>query len=218
MPAYVSGNRIIDKVEFDVDKSHSIAGLLPELFRRMPGVIRSANIAHSVCALGPHAAFLLDSHHLGRSAWDKYSPYFRIGSLNESWIVGVGVGHGLRIVTSLHCVESILSDHPYFKRLFKKEVSYSFVSSRLGSGSGRVKIPSSVILPEKLKKHFQGKLIEETIEGVQIYAIRARDLIESALSLGLKGKTMYVWPIPWRWLFYKSRKLEAKQILDQLFS
>lgn len=216
LPAFVSGNRINEGVEFNPDKDHSIAGLLPELFRRMPGVIRSANISHSVAARGKNASFLLDYHHLGNSAWDEFSPYLRIGALEESWIVGVGVGHGLRIVTSLHCVESLLLEHPYFKKLFKKEVGYTFVSSRLGSGSGRVKIPSSVIMPEKLKKYFKGMLIEDTLGGVEVYAIRARDLIEKALDLGLSGKTMYVWPIPWIWLFWKPQRLDMQKIITKI--
>lgn len=32
-------------------------------------------------------------------------------------------------------------------------------------------------------------------------AIRARTLIDKAIALGREGKTMTIWPGPWRWYF-----------------
>lgn len=216
MPAY-SGQALDEGVEFNVDTSASRAGWLTEVFRRKDGVIRSANITHPVCAVGPRARFLVDEHHKGRNAWDKYSPYFRVGSTLDSWIIGVGVGHQLKIATSLHCVEGLLSEHDYYRRLFPKEITYKYVSQRHGIGSAQINIWSGVIFPSKMHKYFKGKLFERTISGVDVYAIRARDLIEIALQQGLKGKTMVIWPVPWLWLFRSSRKESARIMLDNLY-
>jgi aminoglycoside 3-N-acetyltransferase len=217
MPAY-SGQALEDGVVLDVDASPSKAGWVSEVFRRMDGVVRSANVTHPVCAIGPRANFLLGQHHLGKSPWDEYSPYFRIGYDPESWIIGVGVPHRLRIVTSLHCVESILIRHPYFQKLFQGSISYSYVSKRYGVGFANTKIWSGIIYPQKIHNYFKGKLVEKTLGGVDFYAIRARDLIETALQLGLKGKTMLIWPIPWFWLFNSSRSQSARVILNKLYS
>ena len=217
MPAY-SGQQLDEGVEFSVDTSASRAGWLTEVFRRMDGVIRSANVTHPVCAVGPRAGFLVDQHHLGRNPWDKYSPYFRIGSTLDSWIIGIGVGHRLKIATSLHCVEGLLSEHTFYKRLFSKEIRYKYVSQRHGTGSADVKIWSGVIFPSKIHKYFKGKLFERTISGVDVYAIRARDLIEIALQQGIKGETMVIWPVPWLWLFRSSRKESARLMLDNLYT
>lgn len=205
MPSYTN-LAMEDGVCFDVDRATSNAGWITEVFRRMPGVLRSANVSHPVCALGPEASFLVDEHHLGSTPWDEYSPYFRAGAIHDSWIVGIGVGHGLRVTTSLHCAESVLSNHPYFQRLFTKEISYTYLSKRYGSGVGRVKIGSSVIVPKKIYRFFDGILYEEHVAGVEVSAIRGRELIEKAIEIGLKGKVMHIWPIPWPWLFDINRR------------
>lgn len=205
MPSYTA-LPMEDGVCFDVDRAASSAGWITEVFRRMPGVIRSANVSHPVCASGPQAGYLVDQHHLGASPWDEFSPYFRIGSVRDSWIVGIGVGHGLRVTTSLHCVESVLSDHQYFKKLFHKEIAYSFVSERLGSGAGRVKVASSVIFPAKILRFFKNSLSEASLSGVEVYAIRARDLLDKALEIGVSGRVMHIWPIPWSWFFTANRR------------
>lgn len=200
MPSYTN-LAMRDGVSFDVDRAPSSAGWITEIFRRMPGVIRSANVSHPVCALGPQASFLVDQHHLGSTPWDEYSPYFRIGAVRDSWVVGIGVGHDLRVTTSLHCVEGVLSNHRYFAKLFPKEIEYSYFSERHGSGTGKVKIASSVIFPAKIHRYFKGILSEESIGQVQVYAIRGRELIEKAVQIGLDGKVMHIWPVPWFWMF-----------------
>lgn len=199
-----------DDISFDVDGVSSSAGWITEVFRRIPGVIRSANLSHPVCAVGPQASFLVDQHHRGGSPWDEYSPYFRIGTVRDSWIIGIGVGHGLRVATSLHCVEGILTSHRYFRKLFPKQIRYSYVSDRHGSGVSTVKVLSSVILPAKIHRFFKGLLFEDTVGGVEVYAIRARDLLEKAVEVGVRGRVMHIWPIPWPWLF-SMNKLSAKE-------
>ena len=51
-----------------------------------------------------------------------------------------------------------------------------------------------------LKKAFKNK-IEYEIKGLQLYAIKAPILINKAVELGKRGKTMYIWPLPFPWLF-----------------
>ena len=52
-----------DNPKFSVTDSPSCIGILPELFRKRPGVIRSWHPTHSVAALGKDAAeFTKDDH------------------------------------------------------------------------------------------------------------------------------------------------------------
>jgi aminoglycoside 3-N-acetyltransferase len=44
---------------FDLRSTPSNIGLIPETFRRMPGVLRSLHPTHSVCGVGPRAEALL---------------------------------------------------------------------------------------------------------------------------------------------------------------
>ena len=65
----------------------------------------------------------------------------------------------------------------------------------LPAGSGQIDTP-------KLARHFTpDELVEDGIEGLEVYAIRARTLIDTAIALGREGKTMYVWPVHWPWYF-----------------
>lgn len=196
-----------DLPTIDFDFVISKAGLVSEVFRRFPGVTRSVSNNHSVCAVGPNASFLTDSHHLSVTTWDKWSPYRRMASLPNAWFVGFGVGRGLRSATALHCVESELLDHPYFSRLFKRTTTYSYKSSLYGDGTVTQLVRWGANYGPKLARFFSSDILfERTQCGIDFYAVRATTLVEQSVSLGLRGKTMYVWPVPWRWLFRKERE------------
>lgn len=201
MPAFPADQS--GKKEFNVKRTPSAAGLLTEVFRRYPGVKRSINLNHSVCALGKHADFLVSEHHFSKTSWDKKSPYFKLSRIDNAWIVGLGVGHRLKVATSLHCVESLLwQSSPYFKKLFTEENCYQYVDLNGRQGSHCYFKRSGQIYTPKLAKYFTDEeLIEQEIKGLQVYAIRAPILINKALELGKQGKTMYIWPIPFSWLF-----------------
>ncbi len=188
---------------FSVKTSPSGAGLLSEAFRRAPGVKRSININHSVCAKGKHADYLVAEHHHSQTSWDSKSPYSRIGDLQDAWIVGLGVGHRLKIATPLHCVESWLREEvSYFEQVFPAEFEYEYVGPDNEGGTHRLKRRIGAIYPAKMARHFKpDELIETTVNGLEVYAIRANTLIERSIDLGRQGKTMYVWPIPWPWKF-----------------
>ncbi len=206
MPAFPPYSAQVSGAVFDVRRMPSAGGLLTEVFRRYPGVSRSINLNHSVCAIGLNANFLTLDHHRSETTWDAYSPYYRLREINEAWIVGLGVGHRLKIATSLHCVESALwKENAYFRKLFRDEVCYSYKTANGATGEHCYKRRTGQIYTPKLAKHFTpDELIEDTIEGLEVYAIRARTLIDKAIGLGREGKTMYVWPVPWP-LFFNRR-------------
>lgn len=190
---------------FDVKRTPSGGGMLSDGFRRYPGVKRSINLNHSVCAIGPQAEFLTRDHHKSETSWDQNSPYYRLRDIDNAWIVGLGVGHRLKVATSLHCVESALwKENRYFKKLFREDVCYEYKTVSGETGSHCYKKRSGHIYTPKIAQHFTSdELIEDTIEGLDVYAIRARTLIDKAIELGREGKTMYIWPIPWPWYFGK---------------
>ncbi|MBK5940055.1 hypothetical protein CCR96_12565 [Halochromatium roseum] len=208
MPAFPPYSAQVSGAVFDVRRMPSAGGLLTEVFRRYPGVSRSINLNHSVCAIGPNADFLTRDHHRSETSWDRFSPYYRLREFDDAWIVGLGVGHRLKVATSLHCVESALwKENAYFRKLFRDEVCYRYKTATGEMGEHYYKQRTGQIYTPKLAKHFTpDELIEDAIEGLEVYAIRARTLIDKAISLGLEGKTMYVWPVPWPWCFSHKRR------------
>jgi aminoglycoside 3-N-acetyltransferase len=98
--------------KFDVLRTPSQAGLITEVFRRMPAVVRSLHPTHPFAAWGRHAEALLSAHHLG-GTFDEKSPTFRLSDYDG---LVVGLGTGLRdSFTILHVAEEC---HPNARKRF----------------------------------------------------------------------------------------------------
>eukprot|EP00727_Mastigamoeba_balamuthi_P002701 m51a1_g12428 putative aminoglycoside n(3 )-acetyltransferase (253) ;mRNA; f:799259-811251 len=76
-------------------------GVVPECFRKFPGVVRSPHPTSSFCALGPAAASLASAHALSPSLGEG-SPLARLYE-NGAYVLLLGVGHDRN--TSLHLAE-----------------------------------------------------------------------------------------------------------------
>lgn len=201
MPAFPQ-NQDTNQI-FNVKRTPSGAGLLTEVFRRFPGVQRSINLNHSVCAIGKKAEFLVGEHHLSETSWDVNSPYYKLGQLDNAWVVGLGVGHRLAVATSLHCVESALyKENEFYKKIFTKKVNYKFMDNNGNEGEHSFLKREGIIYTPKIAKYFTDQeLIEKTISGVDLYAIKANTLIDKSIRLGKRGKTMYIYPYPFKKYF-----------------
>jgi aminoglycoside 3-N-acetyltransferase len=77
-------------------------GVVPELFRTWPRVLRSSHPAFSHAACGPQAAYLVAEHDLTEDCGDR-SPVGKLYAL-DGHVLLLGVGHGNN--TSLHLAET----------------------------------------------------------------------------------------------------------------
>lgn len=204
MPAIPNISQV-EGATFKVKRTPSAAGLLTEVFRRYPGVKRSINLNHSVCALGYHAEYLTKDHHYSETSWDKNSPYYRLREYDNAWIIGLGVGHRLKVATSLHCVESALwKENRYFRKLFSRKICYRYIDMEGNEGEHCYWQRTGQIYTPSISKYFsKSELVEETVAGLDVYAIKAKTLIDRSVELGKDGKTMYVWPIPFARYFVR---------------
>lgn len=80
-------------------------GALPEAFLSNPDVRRSIHPTHSVSAIGKHASYLTEAHHLAPSVFGKGSPWQRFHELNGK-VLGIGVSMGP--ITFYHLLEDTL--------------------------------------------------------------------------------------------------------------
>ena len=90
---------------FDVQRTPSQVGLITEVFRRMPGVVRSLHPTHPVAAWGRNAVELTSTHHLG-STFGETSPFCKLQAVDGRVI---GIGTQLESYTLLHVADEL---HP----------------------------------------------------------------------------------------------------------
>lgn len=90
---------------FDVRLTESQVGILPELFRQRPGVIRSLHPTHSLAAYGKDAAEFTAGHEKFDSPGAEYSPWWRLYERGGKILF---LGTGINCNTYLHAVEEWL--------------------------------------------------------------------------------------------------------------
>ncbi len=109
---------------FDVRRTPSCIGGLPEHFRTRPGTLRSVHPTHSVCGVGRLAQSLLADHQQDSTPCGPNSPFSRLpGALGQVLFIGCG----LRPNTSMHAVEEHV-EPPY---LYGEWIDYTI---RLADG------------------------------------------------------------------------------------
>jgi aminoglycoside 3-N-acetyltransferase len=98
-----------DHPYFDVGKTPSCVGALPEYFRQREGTQRSLHPTHSVCGTGKHVNELLRGHERDSTPCGTNSPFHKMPHYNGQILF---IGCGLRPNTSMHAIEE-LSEPPY---------------------------------------------------------------------------------------------------------
>lgn len=127
MPAYSTGGMTIDWVKrspvYDVRRTPSDLGVLPEVFRMLPGTLRSLHPTHSVCGRGRLAAALLEGHEAADRPFGHGTPFMR---LIERGGKGLILGARLHNFTTLRTIEDHLGAsyplNPYLPEAFPVEI------------------------------------------------------------------------------------------------
>ncbi|UCC63216.1 MAG: AAC(3) family N-acetyltransferase [Anaerolineae bacterium] len=105
---------------FDVLRTPSNVGAVPEFFRTRPGTRRSVHPTHSACGVGPLAEALLGEHILDDTPCGPHSPFRRLRDVGGQILM---LGCGLEPNTSMHGIEELV-EPPY---LFGSMLGYCLV-------------------------------------------------------------------------------------------
>lgn len=104
---------------FDVVRTPSRMGLITEVFRRMPGVVRSIHPTHSVAAWGKRSAELIKDHSMAKTPCGKLSPFGRLTDIGGKILL---LGADIESMTFFHCIEEDLEPFmpfsPFTKDIF----------------------------------------------------------------------------------------------------
>jgi aminoglycoside 3-N-acetyltransferase len=197
MPAFVLGGRLYDKKEyfrthaFDVKRTPSEMGILTEVFRRTPGVMRSLHPTHSVCGIGPLAPALIATHHLASTRTGEGTP-FGIMRQKPTAIVGLGIEY-FRCVTQTHTAEDILGDE------FPVKFQRTPIPVELVDWEGN-RIRYNLVIPQASKMLdntllrsllLEDELIEWTFRGTAMFVTVAGTVTERLIEAARKGITVY---------------------------
>ncbi len=129
MPALSYATVTRERPRFDLTLTPSNVGIIPETFRRQPGVQRSLHPTHSVCGIGPAAAALLGEHGQDSTPCGAHSPFHRLPQVNGQLLM---LGCGLAPNTSFHAIEEMVVP-PY---LYGEAIEYELID---GGGERTVK-------------------------------------------------------------------------------
>jgi len=179
---------------FDVRRTPTRMGLLPELFRRMPGVSRSLHPTHSVAAWGRQAAWFIETHHEAKSPCGLLSPYMR---LYEAGGKVLHLGSPFATTTFLHAADEILRDSlpfsPLTERVYLMKVRDSEGRDReigqqlFDSSFGAVRDPDR-LLPALRRNH---ALREVSVSRLRCMLVKTHALVETMRELAGEGIYFY---------------------------
>jgi aminoglycoside 3-N-acetyltransferase len=109
MPTIPFSGLAIDHVRsgrvFDTRRTPSRMGLITEIFRRSPGVVRSTHPTHAVAVWGHDADALVADHHLSATPCGRGSPYARLAEWDGKVLL---LGAPIEAMTYFHTIEEEL--------------------------------------------------------------------------------------------------------------
>ena len=197
MPAFPIYELMYDPTYiFDKEKDKTGAGYLAETFRKMPGVYRSINVQHSVCALGKHAKWLTKNHHECHDCWDVDSPWQRMLTL-DALVFNMGLPRSY-MGTFHHCVESVLQyEHPYWKQFINQEMVFRYYDDNH-------KVKTYTCFKDNIDRRTRKKQVTKyfdsndwcirRISNLEVKVFYTKYCFPKMLSLGRHGISVYYIP------------------------
>lgn len=132
MPAFTwNRNHAADNVVFDMrrDGVKEEVGIIPETFRRRPGVLRSRHVCHSVTSIGPNTERVMGA---GVSSFGQDSSFQALHDLNAVCLL---LGVGFNVCTALHAAEEIVQVPYRYYRDYEGSITVMPDGNRIPSAS-----------------------------------------------------------------------------------
>jgi len=198
MPSFVMGGRTFDtsayfqSQPFDLRRTPSEMGLVAEIFRRTPNVLRSLHPTCSVCALGPLSHELTTGHHIAETGFSPESP-FGVMTRRDTAILGLGVEY-YRCLTHAHTARYQMGDE-FPLKFADRSVQVTLVDHegtrfyyKLGLPDRSKKLDLRVLWSVLSKE----ELREWRFHGVTMFAIpRAGIVTDRLIDAARRGITIY---------------------------
>jgi aminoglycoside 3-N-acetyltransferase len=177
----------------DLRRTPSRMGLVSEIFRRSPGVMRSVHPTHPVAAWGARAGAIVDGHWQASTPCGVGSPYHRLLECNGTIVF---LGTDVTSLTFFHTVEALLGDawplSPFTRETFRLTTvvdgkEYVTETRLFEPGVSRQRNLNK-LLPELTVRRAWRKA---RVGRLDIASVRARDVLDAASSLAARGIYAY---------------------------
>lgn len=179
---------------FDIMNSPSKAGAVTEEFRKRKNTLRSFHPTDSVCANGPLAEYLTNSHFNQITPYNEQSPYYKF-ALHHGKILNIGVPLNTSC-TNLHTLEDavdfkfpIYHSKIYAVKMLNEKGEVKFMRTKVHDPAFSQKRKPDALIPVFEK---DGVLKHYTFGEAKVLLADAKGLFDSMLkNYHEKGITMY---------------------------
>jgi aminoglycoside 3-N-acetyltransferase len=179
---------------FDVRRTPSQMGLLTELFRRSPGVVRSAHPTHAVAIWGAGASDLAAGHTRAKTPCGAGSPYAGLLDRNGKILF---LGCNIDVMTFFHTVEELLEPRMPFSPFTKQTYA---LESRDADGRRWV-TETRLYEPRYARRRNLSRLLrvlrerqawrEGRVGVLRVRLVEARQVLEACQALADQGIYCY---------------------------
>jgi len=179
---------------FDVSKTPSRMGLITELFRRSPGVMRSVHPTHAVAAWGANAPEIVKDHHLADTPCGRHTPYGRLLDCDGKILF---LGTDIDVMTFFHTVEEELERRmpfsPFTTQVFSlvckdKDGNSLQANTRLFAPDYSRRRNLDTLVP--VLKH-TGYWNEASVGKLKVILLRVNEVLKACHSLADQGVFCY---------------------------
>jgi len=198
MPTLPFGGSAVDYARSgeitDMADTPSAMGLVTEIFRRSPDVIRSVHPTHCTAAWGARAAELVRDHHLATTPCGVNSPYRKLLDCDGQIAM---IGARFRALTFYHAVEEILEPRmpvsPFTQEVFDLQtrdpqgVLWPTQTRLFNRELGKRRDLDRLIPVLKASGHWH----EARIGLLPVIVLRARQIFEACQELADRGVFCY---------------------------
>jgi len=188
MPALSYEHVTPEHSQFDVNKTPSNVGALPEFFRLRSDTQRSVHPTHSVCAVGSLASQLFEHHIEDTTPCGSNSPFHLLPEYDGQILM---LGCGLEPNTSMHAIEELI-EPPY---LYDPPLDY-YITLADGMSITKTYKPHNFRSwqqrYERIEQVMTNGLKHGRVLAAECYLIEARSLWDSALKIMRQDPVYFV--------------------------
>jgi len=179
---------------FDVRQTPSYTGILSEFARRQRQAVRSLHPTKSVCAIGPAAKNLTDTHHLSPYPYDTGSPYYQ---LIEGGGKIIGLGTTTNYISFVYCVDDAFKEkfpiRVYHDQIFAAPcINYEGEPVTVKTYVHDMRTTVHPYMPDWFRTHVSEEACRDlTLKGMKFFRADAPRLFAEMMDLARRDITTY---------------------------